>query len=44
LGPDKSFYAFPISADEYNMLIKVNVDYGFGLDMEEEESGQESDL
>ncbi len=44
LGPGKSFYAFPISTEEYNILVKVDVDYDFGLDMEEEVSGQESDL
>ncbi|MCY1634207.1 hypothetical protein [Marinifilum sp. D737] len=44
LGPDKSFYAFPISTEEYNILVKVDVDSDFGQEIEEEESGQESDL
>ncbi|PXX99192.1 hypothetical protein DF185_15055 [Marinifilum breve] len=36
LGPDKSFYAFPISTEECNILVKVDVDYDFNLDMEDE--------
>lgn len=44
MGPDKNFYAFPISTDEYNILVKVDVDYDFGLDMEEDESKGDSDL
>lgn len=36
LSPGKSFYAFPISTEEYNILIKVDVDCDFGLEIEEE--------
>ncbi|NOU59447.1 hypothetical protein [Marinifilum caeruleilacunae] len=44
LGPNKSFYAFSISTEEYHFLVKVDMNYDLGLDMDEEECDTESDV
>ncbi|WP_421918474.1 hypothetical protein [Marinifilum sp.] len=44
LGPNKSFYAFSVSTEEYNILVKVEVNYDFGYDEDNEEAENETDI
>lgn len=46
MGADKSFYAFPLSTEDCNYLVKVDVDFDFSIELEdvEEASDDESDI
>ncbi|RUT73460.1 hypothetical protein [Ancylomarina longa] len=42
LGHDKTIYAFPLTTDDCNCLVKVDMDYDYSLHLEEEENMEET--
>ena len=37
LGPDKRFYAFPLSTEDCNYLVKIDVDYDLSVTLVDDE-------